>query len=54
MSLPLLGEVTAVGKRVIDFQNELVCRYEGQLDNSEVLVTLENGTAKRDRGRVFQ
>ena len=45
LSLPLIGEVTAAGKRVIDFQHELVSRYEGQLDNSEVLVTLENGTA---------
>jgi polysaccharide export outer membrane protein len=45
VSLPLIGEVTAAGKRVINFQNELVGRYEGQLDNNEVLVTLENGTA---------
>src|SRR6266550_3490800 len=45
ISLPLIGEVTAAGKRVIDFQHELVSRYEGQLENNEVLVTLENGTA---------
>ena len=45
VSLPLIGEVTAAGKRVIDFQHELVRRYEEQLDNPEVLVTLENGTA---------
>src|SRR6476620_3124025 len=45
VSLPLIGEVTAAGKRVIDFQHELVGRYEGELENSEVLVTLENGTA---------
>ena len=45
VSLPLIGEVTAAGKRVIDFQHELVNRYEGKLDNSEVLVTLTNGTA---------
>jgi polysaccharide export outer membrane protein len=45
VSLPLIGELTADGKRVIDFQHELVRRYEGQLENSEVLVTLENGTA---------
>jgi polysaccharide biosynthesis/export protein len=45
VSLPLIGEVTAAGKRVIDFQHELVRRYEGQLENAEVLVTLENGTA---------
>jgi polysaccharide export outer membrane protein len=45
VSLPLIGQVTAAGKRPIDFQHELVSRYEGKLDNSEVLVTLENGTA---------
>jgi polysaccharide biosynthesis/export protein len=45
VSLPLIGELTAAGKRVIDFQHALVSRYEGQLENSEVLVTLENGTA---------
>jgi polysaccharide export outer membrane protein len=45
VSLPLIGEVTAAGKRTIDFQNQLVSRYEGQLENNEVLVTLESGTA---------
>src|ERR1044071_4705490 len=45
VSLPLIGEVTAAGKRVIDFQHQLVGRYEGQLESNEVLVTLENGTA---------
>jgi polysaccharide export outer membrane protein len=41
VSLPYLGEVTAAGKRVIDFQRELVSGYEDHLDNPEVLVTLE-------------
>jgi polysaccharide export outer membrane protein len=45
VSLPFLGEVTAAGRRIIDFQNELVRRYENHLENSEVLVTLENGLA---------
>jgi polysaccharide biosynthesis/export protein len=45
VSLPLIGEVTAAGKRVIDFQHEITRRYEDQLDNPEVLVTLENGLA---------
>src|SRR6266516_2611728 len=45
LSLPLIGEVAAAGKKVIDFQYELVSRYEGKLENNEVLVTLENGTA---------
>src|SRR5437667_9261453 len=42
ISLPYLGQVTAAGRRVIDFQRELVRRYEDQLDNPEVLVTLEH------------
>src|SRR6266516_2610297 len=44
VSLPLIGEVTAAGKRIIDFQNELVSLYEPQLETSGVLVTLESGT----------
>jgi polysaccharide biosynthesis/export protein len=42
VSLPYLGEVTAAGKRVIDFQHELVGGYQDHLDNPEVLVMLEN------------
>jgi polysaccharide export outer membrane protein len=45
VSVPLLGELTAAGKRVADFQSELVSLYEPQLENSEVLVTLESGPA---------
>jgi polysaccharide export outer membrane protein len=45
VSLPLIGELTAAGKRVIDFQHELTRLYEDQLDNPEVLVTLESGSA---------
>jgi polysaccharide export outer membrane protein len=45
VSLPLLGEVTAAGKRIIDFQNEIVHRYESHFDNAEVLVTLESDPA---------
>ena len=45
VSLPLIGELTAAGKRVIDFQHQLISRYAGRLDNNEVLVTLENGVA---------
>ena len=45
ISLPFLGEVTAAGRRVIDLQRELVRRFEDHLDNPEVLVVLENGSA---------
>jgi len=43
ITLPLIGEVTAAGKRVIDFQRQLISLYEPKLDNPEVVVTLENG-----------
>jgi polysaccharide biosynthesis/export protein len=45
ISLPLIGELTAAGKRLMDFQREIISRYEGKLDNPEVLVTLESSTA---------
>jgi polysaccharide biosynthesis/export protein len=45
VSLPLIGELTAAGKRLMDLQREIISRYEGKLDNPEVLVTLESGTA---------
>jgi protein involved in polysaccharide export with SLBB domain len=45
ISLPLVGEVTAAGKTIPDLQSELVRLYKTQLRNSEVLVTLEGGTA---------
>jgi polysaccharide export outer membrane protein len=44
VSLPLIGELTASGKRLMDFQREITSRYEGLLDNPEVLITLERGT----------
>lgn len=43
VSLPLVGEVTAAGKTLVAFQNELIHLYKPQLRNSEVLVTLESG-----------
>lgn len=46
VNLPLIGEVTASGKTLPDFQNELVRRYKPQLRNSEVVVTLESGTVQ--------
>jgi polysaccharide export outer membrane protein len=46
VSLPLIGEVTAAGKRVVDFQRELVGLYKPQLRNSEVVVTVESSVAQ--------
>ena len=45
VSLPLIGEVTAAGKTLPDFQSELIKLYKSQLRNNDVLVTLESGTA---------
>jgi polysaccharide export outer membrane protein len=45
VSLPLVGEVTAAGKRVIDFQRQLVSLYEPHLDNPDLVVMLETGPA---------
>ena len=53
MSLPLVGEVTAAGKKVIDFQHELVRRYEGKLEDNEVLVTWRTD-GNRDRVGIRQ
>lgn len=43
LSLPLVGEVTAAGKTLGQFQSELVARYQPQLKNSDVVVSLESG-----------
>jgi protein involved in polysaccharide export with SLBB domain len=45
VSLPLVGEVTAAGKMLMDFQNELTALYKPQLRNSDVIVSLEKGEA---------
>ena len=45
ISLPYLGEVTAAGRRVIDLQRELTHRYDDYLENPELLVTLDTGSA---------
>jgi len=46
LSLPLIGEVTAAGKTLVNFQNELIRLYKPQLRNSDVVVTLESGIAQ--------
>ena len=42
ISLPLVGEVSAAGKSTGQLQQELTQLYKSQLQNSEVIVTLEN------------
>jgi polysaccharide biosynthesis/export protein len=41
ISLPSIGEVLAAGKTTSQFQRELTALYKTQLQNSEVIVTLE-------------
>ena len=45
VSLPLIGDVDAAGKRLEVFQQELVGRYASQLQNKEVTVGLEASAA---------
>jgi protein involved in polysaccharide export with SLBB domain len=42
LSLPLIGEVTASGKSVAQLQEDLARLYKPQLQDSEVIVTLES------------
>ncbi len=46
VNLPMIGEVSAAGKTLTDFQKELVSSYKSQLKNNDVLVTLESGTGQ--------
>jgi polysaccharide export outer membrane protein len=41
ISLPLLGETEVAGKQIGELQQELSLRYKTQLQNNEVVVTLE-------------
>jgi polysaccharide export outer membrane protein len=43
ISLPMVGEVVAAGRRPADLQSELTALYKNQLTNNEVVVTLESG-----------
>jgi polysaccharide export outer membrane protein len=45
LSLPLVGEVAAAGKRPDVLQSELSHLYKTQLENSDVFVTLESSAA---------
>ena len=45
VNLPLVGEIKASGKTVAAFQRQLADLYSDQLEENEVLVTLENGVA---------
>lgn len=42
VSLPLVGDVYAIGKTPAQLQSELTQLYKSQLQNSEVIVTLES------------
>lgn len=42
ISLPLIGQVRAVGKNIGEFQDELSNKYKPHLANTEVLISLES------------
>ncbi len=44
VNLPLVGEVEATGKKLGDFQTELIKLYGPKLKNSEIIVTLESSS----------
>lgn len=46
VNLPMIGEASAAGKTLTQFQDELVRSYKSQLKNNDVLVTLEGGTGQ--------
>ena len=46
VNLPMIGEVSAAGKTLTEFQGELVHSYKSQLKNNDVLVTLESGAGQ--------
>ena len=46
VSLPMIGEVTAAGKTLGEFQSELIRLYQPQLKNADVVVTLESAVTQ--------
>lgn len=42
ISLPMIGETQAAGKRVSQLQSQLSAMYKDKLQNKEVIVTVEN------------
>lgn len=46
LTMPLIGEVDAAGKQLLELQEELEDLYTSQLKNSEVVVTLESGATQ--------
>lgn len=45
ISLPIIGEVMAVGKTPADFRDELTQQYESELQDPEVIVSLVHSAA---------
>lgn len=44
LSLPRIGQVQAAGKRMGDFQDEITRRYKTELQDNEVVVSLESSS----------
>ena len=46
VNLPMVGEVSAAGKTLAEFQDDLANKFKSQLKNNDVLVTLESGAGQ--------
>src|SRR3982751_472829 len=46
ISLPQVGEVTAAGKTLTQFQSELSAIYKSQVRNTDVFLTLDSGVTQ--------
>ena len=46
ITLPVVGEVHAAGKNLVQLQGELIALYRAQLTNSDVVVTLESAATQ--------
>lgn len=44
--MPLVGEVSASGRSIPQLRTELAARYQSQLTNSDIVVTLENAVTQ--------
>lgn len=46
ITLPIIGEITASGMTFVAFQKELETKYNSQLKNSEVLISLDSSSTR--------
>jgi polysaccharide export outer membrane protein len=46
ITLPIIGEIAAAGETFVAFQKELEAKYNSQLKNSEVLISLDSSSTR--------